>query len=71
MNCASVASPWTMRARMQATASVSNLSDPWTGIANIDGPSHWQAQHIDGTLVLSGSCESAEERAEISAIAET
>ncbi len=58
-------------ARIQATAAVSNLSDPWTGIANVDGPSHWQAQHIDGTLVLSGSCESAEDRAEIAAIAET
>lgn len=58
-------------ARIQATAAVSNLKDPWTGIADIDGPSHWQAQHIDGTLVLSGSCETAEERAEISTIAET
>lgn len=58
-------------ARIQATASVSNLSDPWTGIADIDGPSHWQAQHIDGTLVLSGSCETAEDKAEIATIAET
>ncbi|MCR9270233.1 MAG: OmpA family protein [Hyphomonadaceae bacterium] len=57
-------------ARIQATAAVSNLSDPWTGIANIDGPSHWQARHVDGSLVLSGSCETAEDRAEIAAIAE-
>jgi OOP family OmpA-OmpF porin len=58
-------------ARMQATASVANLSDPWIGIADIEGPSHWQAEHVDGTLVLSGSCETAEDRAEIAKIAET
>lgn len=58
-------------ARMQATASIANLSDPWTGVAAIDGPSHWKAEHIDGTLVLSGSCETSEDRAEIAAIAET
>lgn len=58
-------------ARMQATASVANLSDPWIGIADIEGPSHWQAEHVDGTLVLSGSCETAEDRAEIAEIAET
>ena len=57
-------------ARMQATASVSNLSAPWTGVADIEGPSHWQAEHVDGTLVLSGSCETAEDRAEIAEIAE-
>ena len=56
-------------ARIQATAAVLNLSDPWTGVANIDGPSHWKAQHVDGTLVLSGSCETAEDRAEIAEIA--
>lgn len=58
-------------ARIQTTAAVSNLSDPWTGVANIDGPSHWQAEHVDGTLVLSGACETAEDRAEIAKIAET
>lgn len=58
-------------ARIQATASVSNLSEPWVGIAKVDGPSHWQAEHVDGTLVLSGSCETSEDRAEIAAIAET
>lgn len=57
-------------ARIQTTASVSNLTEPWTGIANIDGPSHWQAEHVDGTLVLSGSCETVEDRAEIAEIAE-
>lgn len=57
-------------ARIQATAAVSNLSAPWTGIANVDGPSHWKAEHIDGTLVLSGSCETSEDRAEIASIAE-
>ncbi|MEO1554120.1 MAG: OmpA family protein [Pseudomonadota bacterium] len=56
-------------ARIQATASVANLSDPWRGVANVDGPSHWRAEHIDGKLVLSGSCESAEERTEIAEIA--
>ena len=58
-------------ARMQATASVANLSDPWVGVADIEGPSHWQAEHVDGTLVLSGSVETAEDRAEIAEIAET
>jgi len=57
-------------ARIQATASVVNLKDPWTGVAEIDGPSHWKAQHVDGTLVLSGSCETTEDRAEIAALAE-
>lgn len=56
-------------ARIQATAAVSNLSDPWTGIAKVDGPSHWQAAHVDGALVLSGSCETVEDRAEIAEIA--
>ena len=58
-------------ARIQATASVSNLKDPWTGIAKIDGPSHWKAEHVNGALMLSGACETAEERAEIAMIAET
>ena len=57
--------------RIQAIASVANLSDPWTGVADIDGPSHWKAEHVDGTLVLTGSCETAEDRAEIAEIAET
>lgn len=57
-------------ARIQATASVLSLADPWTGVAKIDGPSHWKAEHIDDTLVLSGSCETAEDRAEIAQIAE-
>ena len=58
-------------ARIQATASVLNLADPWTGVAKIDGPSHWKAEHVGDTLVLSGSCESVEDRAEIAEIAET
>lgn len=58
-------------ARIQATASVANLSDPWSGIADIEGPSLWKAQHINGNLVLSGSCESLEERAEIAEIAQS
>lgn len=57
-------------ARIQATAAVANLSAPWTGVAKVDGPSHWKAEHLDGTLVLSGSCETSEDRAEIAAIAE-
>jgi len=57
--------------RMQATASIANLAPPWTGVSNIDGPSHWNAEHVDAALVLSGSCETAEDRAEIAAIAET
>lgn len=58
-------------ARIQVTASVSNLSAPWSGVAKIDGPSHWKAEHLDGALVLSGACETAEDRAEIAEIAET
>ncbi len=58
-------------ARIQATASVVNLSDPWRGVADIDGPSHWKAEHIEGKLVLSGSCETVEDRAEIAEIAAT
>jgi OOP family OmpA-OmpF porin len=57
-------------ARIQVTAAVSNLSDPWTGIANVDGPSHWKAEHINDKLVLSGSCESEDDRVEIRSIAE-
>lgn len=58
-------------ARIQALASVVNLSDPWRGVADIDGPSLWKAEHVDGQLVLSGSCETLEERAEIAQIAST
>ena len=58
-------------ARIQATAAVSNMTEPWTGVANIDGPSHWKAEHVGDTMVLSGSCETAEDRAEIAKIAET
>lgn len=58
-------------ARIQATATIANLADPWRGVPNIDGPSLWKAEHIDGTLVLSGSCETLEERAEIAEIAAT
>ncbi|MEC7288611.1 MAG: OmpA family protein [Pseudomonadota bacterium] len=58
-------------ARIQATASVANLGEPWQGVADIDGPSHWKAEHVDGKLVLSGSCETLEERAEIAEIAAT
>ena len=58
-------------ARIQATASILNLSDPWRGVASIDGPSHWKAEHVDGKLVLSGSCETVEDRAEIAEIAAT
>nr|WP_070958834.1 OmpA family protein [Hyphomonas sp. Mor2] len=56
-------------ARIEVTASVANLGEPWRGVPNIDGPSHWKAEHVDGTLVLSGSCETLEERAEIAEIA--
>ncbi|MEL7109859.1 MAG: OmpA family protein [Pseudomonadota bacterium] len=58
-------------ARIQATASVANIDSPWIGIAKVDGPSHWKAEHVDGTLVLSGSCETAEDRAEVASIAES
>ena len=58
-------------ARIQATASIANLSNPWRGVPNIDGPSLWKAEHVDGTLVLSGSCETDEDRAEIAEIAAT
>ena len=58
-------------ARIQATASVANIDAPWVGVAKVDGPSHWKAEHIDGSLVLSGSCETAEDRAEVASIAES
>lgn len=58
-------------ARIQATATVANIDAPWRGVSNIDGPSHWKAEHVDGSLVLSGSCETVEERAEIAEIAAT
>ena len=58
-------------ARIQATATVANIDAPWRGVPDIDGPSHWKAEHVDGSLVLSGSCETAEERAEIAEIAAT
>ncbi|WOR13960.1 OmpA family protein [Hyphomonas sp. FCG-A18] len=57
--------------RIAVTAAVSNLSDPWQGIARISGPSLWTAEHIDGALVLSGSCETDADRAEIAQIAQT
>jgi OOP family OmpA-OmpF porin len=58
-------------ARIQAAATVANIEAPWRGVPNIDGPSLWKAQHVDGNLVLSGSCETVEERAEIAEIAAT
>jgi len=58
-------------ARIQAAATVANVSDPWRGVSDIDGPSHWKAEHVDGNLILSGSCETVEERAEIAEIAAT
>jgi len=57
--------------RIQATASIANMSQPWRGVAKIDGPSHWKAEHVDDALVLSGNCESAEDCAEIAEIAAT
>ncbi len=56
-------------ARIQATAAVSDLKDPWRGVANISGPSLWKAEHVGAELVLSGSCESEEDKAEIASIA--
>lgn len=58
-------------ARIQAAASVANLKAPWRGAANIDGPSLWKAEHINGQLVLSGECATAEAQAEIAEIAAT
>lgn len=58
-------------ARIQASAAVANLAEPWRGVASISGPSHWKAEHVDGTLRLSGSCESEEDRSEIAEIART
>ncbi|MEL7043282.1 MAG: OmpA family protein [Pseudomonadota bacterium] len=57
-------------ARIQATASIAGIDAPWTGVPDIDGPSHWKAEHVDGTLLLSGRCETAAHRAEIAAIAQ-
>ncbi|MEO0608275.1 MAG: hypothetical protein AAFY82_08580, partial [Pseudomonadota bacterium] len=59
------------RARIQAAASVANLKPPWRGLADIDGPSLWKAEHIDGQLVLSGACATSESRTEIKEIAKT
>ncbi len=56
-------------ARIQATAAIVDLRSPWSGVANISGPSLWKAEHIGEVLVLSGSCETPEEKAEIAAIA--
>ena len=56
-------------ARIQVSAAVSNIAEPWTGIARITGPSLWSAEHVGDTLVLSGSAESAADKAEIASIA--
>lgn len=56
-------------ARIQASASIANLQSPWTGVASIAGPTLWKAEHIDGALILSGSCETPEDKAEIASIA--
>lgn len=55
--------------RIAVTAAVSNLSDPWTGVARVSGPSLWSAEHSDDTLILSGSCETDADKTEIAAIA--
>ncbi|MEL7231330.1 MAG: OmpA family protein [Pseudomonadota bacterium] len=55
--------------RIAVTAAVSNLSDPWQGIARVTGPSLWAAEHVGDTLVLSGSAETDAEKAEIASIA--
>jgi OOP family OmpA-OmpF porin len=57
-------------ARIQVSAAVSNISEPWTGVAEISGPSHWKAEHVGETLVLSGSCETDADKSEIAAIAD-
>lgn len=57
-------------ARIQVSAAVSNVSAPWTGVASISGPSLWKAEHVGDTLVLSGSCETDEDKAEIAGIAD-
>ena len=57
--------------RIQATASVANLSEPWRGVAVVDGPSHWKAEHLDGALRLTGSCEREPDCAEIVELANT
>ncbi|MEM1037102.1 MAG: OmpA family protein [Pseudomonadota bacterium] len=55
--------------RIAVTAAVSNLSEPWQGVASVSGPSLWSAEHVGETLVLSGSAESDTEKNEIAAIA--
>ncbi len=56
-------------ARIQAVAAVSGLADPWSGVADISGPSLWKAEHVGDRLVLSGSCETEADKTEISNIA--
>lgn len=55
--------------RAQASAAIADLKSPWSGVANISGPSVWQATHSDGTLVLSGRVETEADKAEIAGIA--
>lgn len=59
------------RNRIQATASVANLKNPWRGMTKIDGPSLWKAEHVDGQLVISGAGGTREARAELVQIAQT
>jgi OOP family OmpA-OmpF porin len=56
-------------ARIQVSAAVSNIAEPWTGIARITGPSLWKAEHVGNTLVLSGNAETADDKTEIANIA--
>lgn len=56
-------------ARIQVSAAVSNISEPWKGVARISGPSLWKAEHVGNKLILSGSAENLEDKTEISSIA--
>jgi OOP family OmpA-OmpF porin len=55
--------------RAQATAAIADLKSPWSGVANITGPSFWMAEHSGDTLILSGNVETEADKAEISGIA--
>ncbi len=56
-------------ARIRVVSEVSNLTDPWSGIAKLRGPSHWTAEHIGGELILSGRVETESLKTELSQIA--
>ncbi|MEM1087485.1 MAG: OmpA family protein [Pseudomonadota bacterium] len=56
--------------RIAVSTAVSNIAEPWQGVASVTGPSLWKAKHVKDTLVLSGTAETEADKNEIASIAQ-